>query len=88
MTVLWLCYPRFRIVYAVAMAAVAVGLVGADFHFIGDVIAGGFLGVSAGWFTVVIWELGLHRVRGDQPAAPATSPENEKAPAKPGLVRS
>jgi len=58
MTVLWLCYPRFRAVYAIAMAAVAVGLVGADFHFIGDVIAGGFLGVSVGWFTVVIWELG------------------------------
>ena len=65
MTVLWLCYPRFRVLYALAIAAVAIGLVGADFHFLGDVIAGGFLGVSTGWFTVVLWELGVHHVRGN-----------------------
>jgi membrane-associated phospholipid phosphatase len=65
MTVLWICYPRFRVIYALAIAAVAVGLVGADFHFLGDVIAGGFLGVSVGWLTVVLWELGLRPVRGD-----------------------
>ena len=44
MTVLWICYPRFRPAYALCMAAVAVGLVGANFHFLSDVIAGGFLG--------------------------------------------
>jgi membrane-associated phospholipid phosphatase len=65
MTVLWMCYPRFRFLCALAIAAVAIGLVGADFHFLGDVVAGGFLGISTGWFTVVLWELGLHRVRAD-----------------------
>jgi membrane-associated phospholipid phosphatase len=74
MTVLWLCYPRFRLLYATAMAAVAIGLVGADFHFLGDVIAGGFLGISIGWFTVVLWELGLHRVRGDAPIKSESPP--------------
>jgi len=31
---------------------VAIGLIGANFHFLSDVIAGGFLGISIGWFTV------------------------------------
>jgi membrane-associated phospholipid phosphatase len=63
MTVLWLCYPRFRPVYALCAAAVAVGLVGANFHFLSDVIAGGFLGLSVGWLTVAMWEIGVHKVR-------------------------
>ena len=63
MTVLWLCYPRFRPVYALSMAAVAIGLVGANFHFLSDVIAGGFLGVSVGWLGVVMWEIGARQVR-------------------------
>jgi membrane-associated phospholipid phosphatase len=67
MSVLWICYPRFRLLYAVAIATVAVGLVGADFHFLGDVIAGGFVGVSTGWLTLVLWELGQRPVRGDAP---------------------
>jgi membrane-associated phospholipid phosphatase len=63
MTVLWICYPRLRPVYALCMAAVAVGLVGANFHFLGDVIAGGFLGISAGWLGVAVWEGGDRRVQ-------------------------
>ena len=62
MSVLWICYRRFRVLYAAAIGAVAVGLVGADFHFLGDVIAGGFLGISIGWITVTLWELGQRRV--------------------------
>jgi membrane-associated phospholipid phosphatase len=63
MTVLWLCYPRFRPIYALSMVAVAISLVGANFHFLSDVIAGGFLGVSVGWFGVAMWEIGARRVR-------------------------
>ena len=62
MSVLWVCYPRFRLLYAAAIAAVAVGLVGTDFHFLADVIAGGFLGISTGLLTVTLWELGRRRV--------------------------
>jgi membrane-associated phospholipid phosphatase len=69
MSVLWICYPRFRLLYAICMAAVAIGLVGADFHFLGDVIAGAFLGISTGWLTVVLWELG-HR-----PVCPEAAPK-------------
>jgi membrane-associated phospholipid phosphatase len=82
MSVLWICYPRFRLLYAIAIAAVAVGLVAADFHFVGDVIAGGFLGVSTGWLTVALWELGRRHVRDG--ALPASGgPQSE--PPSPGL---
>ncbi len=54
--VLWICYPRFRPLYLLTALAVAVGLVGADFHFLSDVIAGSFVGASVGWMTVVLCE--------------------------------
>jgi membrane-associated phospholipid phosphatase len=57
-TVFWICYPRFRPLYALCVAAVTVGLVGENFHFLSDVIAGGFLGISAGWLGVALWERG------------------------------
>ena len=47
------------------MLAVAVGLIGANYHFLGDVIGGGFVGTSTGWMTVAIW-----RAR-QMPAVPA-----------------
>jgi membrane-associated phospholipid phosphatase len=63
MSVLWICYPRFRAIYALCIAAVAIGLVGADFHFLGDVIAGGYLGSLVGWLVVAMWENGARPVR-------------------------
>ena len=63
MSVFWICYPRFRVLYALAMAVVGIGLIGADLHFVSDVIAGAFLGIWTGWLTVVLWELGKHEVR-------------------------
>jgi membrane-associated phospholipid phosphatase len=58
MTVLWICYPRLRAAYALLIAIVAVGLMGADYHFLSDVIAGGFLGVSIACLVVALWEAG------------------------------
>jgi membrane-associated phospholipid phosphatase len=63
MSVLWICYPRFRALYALCIAAVAIGLVGANFHFLGDVIAGGYLGSLVGWLIVTMWESGARPVR-------------------------
>ena len=77
MTVLWICYPRYRVLYGIFIGAVAIGLVGADFHFLGDVIAGAFLGVSTGWLTVVLWERGQHHLRPAMtPAVPGKSARN------------
>jgi membrane-associated phospholipid phosphatase len=53
-SVLWICYPRFRVLYAAAVAAVTIGLVGADFHFLSDIIAGGFVGTTTGWFALLL----------------------------------
>jgi membrane-associated phospholipid phosphatase len=74
LSVLWICYPRFRALYALCMVVVAIALVAANFHFVGDVIAGAFLGVSTGWLTVAIWEAGARQVR---PADPSKKQAND-----------
>ena len=56
LSVLWLCYPRFRPLYALVALAVMVGLVGSNFHFLGDTIAGAFLGVTVGWMTLALYD--------------------------------
>jgi membrane-associated phospholipid phosphatase len=58
MAVLWICYPKGRPLYATVVAIVIVGLIGADFHFLGDIIAGAFIGISAGWIAVTMWQAG------------------------------
>ena len=42
--VLWLRIPKLRPWWVLLVAAVAVGLFGADFHWVGDMVAGTFLG--------------------------------------------
>jgi membrane-associated phospholipid phosphatase len=54
-SVLWLLFPKLRPLYALVVLAVAVGLIGANYHFLSDVIAGGFVGTSTGWMTVALW---------------------------------
>jgi len=46
MAVLWLRLPRWRWLWAAPVALVAAGLFGANFHFIGDMIAGAGLGAA------------------------------------------
>jgi membrane-associated phospholipid phosphatase len=58
MSVLWICYPKWRPLYALVVAAVVIGLIGADFHFLSDIIAGAFIGASTGWIAVLMWEAG------------------------------
>jgi membrane-associated phospholipid phosphatase len=58
MAVLWICYPKWRPLYALVVAAVVVGLIGADFHFLSDIVAGAFIGASAGWIAVLMWQAG------------------------------
>lgn len=56
LSVLWIWYPRLRWLWTAAGLAVGAGLVGANYHFLSDVIAGAFLGVSAGWLVRSIWK--------------------------------
>jgi membrane-associated phospholipid phosphatase len=53
--VLWIWYPRWRLLYFSATLAVGLGLVAANYHFVSDVIAGAFIGTSIGWIATVIW---------------------------------
>ena len=54
MTVLWLRVPRLRWLWGAVVLLVALGLFGADFHFIGDIIAGACLGAACA-AGVVTW---------------------------------
>jgi membrane-associated phospholipid phosphatase len=46
--VFWVAYPRWRWLCVAVPASVAVGLLGMNYHFLGDVVAGGFLGGIVG----------------------------------------
>jgi membrane-associated phospholipid phosphatase len=47
-SVFWIYYPQFRVIYLTIVLAVLAGLVGADFHFFSDCVGGVFLGASIG----------------------------------------
>lgn len=46
--IVWIAYPRWRWACGLASVAVAAGLLGMDYHFVGDVIAGAFVGGIVG----------------------------------------
>src|SRR5215472_15098098 len=48
-TVLWWSYPSWRPIYVACVAAVAVGLIGANYHFLSDILSGMFVGISVGY---------------------------------------
>jgi membrane-associated phospholipid phosphatase len=50
-SVLWVAYPRAWPLWAAAAGSVMVGLVGMNYHFVGDVIAGAVLGTVTGMYT-------------------------------------
>jgi membrane-associated phospholipid phosphatase len=56
--VVWVAYPWWRWACAATSLAVPVGLIGMDYHFVGDVIAGGFLGAIVGTYTACLCGLG------------------------------
>jgi len=48
LAVLWTMWPRFRWLYVLLWLDVAVGLLGADYHWLSDIVAGSFLGAAVG----------------------------------------
>jgi membrane-associated phospholipid phosphatase len=50
-TVLWWSYRRLRPICLVFVAAVAIGLIGANYHFLSDILGGIFVGTSVGYIT-------------------------------------
>jgi membrane-associated phospholipid phosphatase len=51
-TVLWIASPRWRVGGLLFTAVLSGAVVAANHHWVSDVIAGAFLGVSIGWSTV------------------------------------
>jgi membrane-associated phospholipid phosphatase len=49
MTVLWCSYARLRPIYIACVVAVAVGLLGANYHFLSDILSAIFVGLSVGY---------------------------------------
>jgi len=60
-SVIWIWYPKLRALCALVVLAVAAALIGANYHFLSDVIAGLFAGISTGWFATAIWKMGNPR---------------------------
>jgi membrane-associated phospholipid phosphatase len=56
--VVWVAYPHGRLACVVAAAAVAIGLIGMNYHFVGDVIAGAFVGGLVGVYVAYGCALG------------------------------
>src|SRR6516162_2326478 len=54
MTVLWLSYASLRPMYLACAAAVAIGLIGANYHFLSDILSAIFVGISVGYITTKI----------------------------------
>jgi len=52
LSVLWIVRPRWRIAGLLIAILLSGAMVVGDFHWLSDVIAGAFLGVTVGWSTV------------------------------------
>lgn len=57
MTVLWIAYPKLRLLWVLLVAIVIVGLVGKNDHFVGDTVGGLFLGGLTAYYTMKISEI-------------------------------
>jgi len=58
--VAWVAYPRGRWACLLVALAVAIGLIGMNYHFMGDVIGGTFAGAIVGVYTAHACGLGSH----------------------------
>lgn len=56
-SVLWIAYPKFRWLWALFSVTFGAALVGMNYHFVGDVIAGGFIGGIVGAYTARFCEV-------------------------------
>jgi membrane-associated phospholipid phosphatase len=58
MSVFWILWPRLRYVWAICVGLVFIGQLGANYHFVSDLIAGAFLGWSVGLLVIALWKAG------------------------------
>jgi len=51
---------RARLLASATTTKIGIGLIGANYHFLSDVIARGFVGVSSGWMLTSPWKAHDH----------------------------
>jgi membrane-associated phospholipid phosphatase len=68
--VIWICYPQLRSLCATAVVFMAAALIGMNFHFLGDVIAGGLLGSTIGLIMLKLFDLNLVQPSGSRVSRP------------------
>jgi membrane-associated phospholipid phosphatase len=56
LSIVCILFPTQRILCVIAIVAVDVGLVALNLHFLSDTVAGSFVGLSIGLFTVTLWK--------------------------------
>jgi membrane-associated phospholipid phosphatase len=82
--IMWIVWPKLRPLWAAIVALVIVGLVGANYHFVSDIIGGLFLGTAIGLSLTALMlspndHLNWWILRHSAPAEtfpPAAEPEN------------
>jgi membrane-associated phospholipid phosphatase len=57
LSVFWIVYPRWWSFWAAVCLSVIVGLVGMNYHFVGDTVGGAFLGALTGTYTTRFFRL-------------------------------
>lgn len=55
-SVLWGFYPRWRWLYVAALCVLSGALLLGEWHFLSDLVAGGFIGAAAGAMMMQIWK--------------------------------
>jgi membrane-associated phospholipid phosphatase len=58
--ILWTYLPTLRALCAASLATISAVLIAGNFHFLSDIIAGAFVGISLSALVVNLWE---HRLQ-------------------------
>jgi membrane-associated phospholipid phosphatase len=68
LSIVWSFFPKARSLCTTVFVVANFGLVALSLHYLSDVVAGTFAGVSVGLFTVAIWTAGYSSFRVDRSA--------------------
>lgn len=63
MSIVWIAYPRWRWLCVVGCASVIIGLLGMNYHFVSDIVAGASLGCITGMYAAHFFRLDSSRER-------------------------
>ena len=80
MSVFWIRWSLFRPMWAICIGLVFVGQLGANYHFLSDLIAGGFLGSSVGLLIIAFSNAGALHPVGPQSSRTSTTDSRSMPP--------